>query len=881
MSGAPTPPERKASDTGNHLPVDAPPPKPHPIGRFAHSLSRHPMWCLLVAMLLTGGAIVAVARELRVETDLTTLLPQDSEVVEITRQALTDFGGFDFMYAVLEAPEPGREQELFDAAAIVASALDDRSFFRAITYRVEPKTFASEGTEGLSRRLALMTEADWKRVDDSITPTAIASAVARLFSIVNTPLPRAAQRPFLDDPLNIGAFFRQPVEVLRGPLKASLNRGYFLSPDGRMLLILLRPVKPSTDLLFSNELRQFLANTKVGLRARHPEWSGRLTLSFYGAPVETVGETEQLRADAQRTALLSSLFVIVFFGVVFRRPEALPITLLPTLLGLLWTVGIAALTVGRITQVTAMFGPILIGLGVDFSIHLYNRFLEEVRGGEAVNRAVEIAMERASPSVFAGAVTSSLAFFSMTATNFLGFRELGLLVGSGVLLCLVATFLLMPALLRVLGRFELRLLQSRPLPGFWLGRARYLAQAYPRLTMILSFTLIAFLALQSVRIRFDSEFRNLREPSDAYKQLRERIESSFLTPSGQVIVVIEASSLDDALRQNDQLFSNITASQSVYPILAVDSLRTLLPSKQTQRSSLERMARFQIERLKSDLQRLGEMRGIAPEAFENTIAEVTVLRDLAVRLLAADRPVVVFDGQTADAFTTEVQRYIYRPREDLYRIATQIYPPKGTFEDEIPPAFRDSLANKLTNPPQITGLAIIAGELKELVQRDLAFIVLLVTALLFVYLSAHFRSFGRAALAMLPLVTGSLCTLGLAELMDIRLDYLNIVALPVILGIGVDAGVHLLQRYYETAPRDIRVPIERTGRAIVLSSISTALGFASLLTAGFNGIREVGILVTTGVLTTLAAAVVLLPALLRMIYERRALYMGGAGDELG
>jgi predicted RND superfamily exporter protein len=122
--------------------------------------------------------------------------------------------------------------------------------------------------------------------------------------------------------------------------------------------------------------------------------------------------------------------------------------------------------------------------------------------------------------------------------------------------------------------------------------------------------------------------------------------------------------------------------------------------------------------------------------------------------------------------------------------------------------------------------------------------------------------------------------LGMMHLLGIRFNYLNVIALPMIIGIGVDNSIHLLGRIYEGGRHALKLAVEKTGRAVVITSLTTIFGFGSLCIANFQGIREIGLLVIIGTVGLLFATLVFLPALVRLT-DPRITYQGGSGDEIG
>jgi hypothetical protein len=159
--------------------------------------------------------------------------------------------------------------------------------------------------------------------------------------------------------------------------------------------------------------------------ARNPSWAKEFRFSFTGPHIENASGESDIRTDLTSTSLVSFIAVLLLFLVAFRQPEGALLVALPLAIGLIWTIGLASLFVDRITQVTLTFAAIMIGLSMDFAIHFYNRFSDDIRGGKSVEDALRIAIAQTGPSIVAGAITTGVAFFAMTLTRFEGFRQLG------------------------------------------------------------------------------------------------------------------------------------------------------------------------------------------------------------------------------------------------------------------------------------------------------------------------------------------------------------------------------------------------------------------------------------------------------------------------
>lgn len=846
-----------------------------------------------MALVFTALSLFVIRDRLTIEMDLAALLPEDSEVARIYQTAHWDFGSFDFMLVVLETNAPGREEMLIEAARNLSEALDDPRFVRDVIYRLTPERLELGTPEGDARAVALLTDADWRSIRHNLDNP---DPFVRALRMQLIAAPRRIQRQMLQDPLFI---FRELTEekLKSGPLKVNLRDQYFMSEDGQMLLMLVWPVKASTDLSFAQDFSTFLEETRRGIHIRNPHYGRHdapaqeqtVRISFFGPHYESIADSRIVRQDFFKTSIISFVAVIFLFFFAFRRPEALLFVGIPLALGVLWTLGLTSIFIGRLTQVTMAFSAILIGLGIDFSVHLYNRYLEEVRQGMDNRDAVRLALQETGPGIIAGALTTALAFFGMMTTSFVGFRELGLVSGLGVLCCLTAVILVLPAILALFGSGPVGEFTRRPMSALGLNRFHYTVTAYPRATLMAGLLICTYLGINALQVRFEDDFSSLKQPSDDYVDLRDRILSSFQVPPNQLAVIVTGRTLEEALEKNDQIYRNIDAMQGLYNWIAWDSLRNYIPAPRTQRSQLERMS---IQRLDVDRARVvdaGRRHGLSSAVFDPFFERINALQRHARQAIEQGMtpvPLSSLEMREDPALTQIAQRYIYKRGDDEWRVITRIYPPPPTADHNwnvfVPDAFRDQIGRNLNQEPEVTGTVILQEELRKTIVRDLAKTVLLVLLSVVVLLFLFFEySIVRALLAIVPVVFAMLCMLGTVHLLDMHLHYLNIIALPMIVGIGVDSGIHMLQRYYEDDSRNLLQTVIHTGRAVIITGLTTIFGFGSLIFAEFKGVRELGLFAILGVAFTLVAALLVLPAILGILSDPETRYSGGKGDDIG
>ncbi len=840
---------------------------------------KHPMTILVITGALTIASAISIFY-INIETDITALLPTNSAVSASFRRAIATYKTLDFTLVVIEADKPGKESLLIEAADALAPALDNPAYIYSVDYKLDPRLRAYY-TEDLEAKLSLLLESkDFEAGISHFAPDTLESYMLRLASYLKTfPFPYLQNR-LLNDPFDMAVIFANRLIAGRVPSHFPIRNGHIISADGKMLLMFLRPLEPPSDLKFSTALVAFLDRVRDVLIKKDPRYKDRLTVSFYGSHVEMVDNTRIVRRDLIETLVTSLVGVLALFFIVFGRKKALFYVGIPLMTGILWTLGLTYLVLGRLTVVTFAFGAVLIGLGIDFGIHIYNRFLEERgrRDQKSVYRALNTALVKTGEGTLLGAMTTALAFFGMYFTSFRGFREFGLVAGCGILCCLISVFLLLPILIRYLAphREEIKKQDTATLG---LQRLYKVVSEYPRIIVILGLVASVYFAYQARSLRFDEKFGALKQPMQNYEELRRRIAERFALPSHKIIAVVSDATLQGALEKIDRLYENL-ARQNQYNILSCDTLRTFLPSIKTQRESKKNIRDTignRYEPLKKRILAQAQRAGLSPAALEPFFARLQRLKESA----EDETQFLVYEDMRDPFMIRLVQGYLVKTTRQ-YSVVTRIYPPEGVWQTDVPPAFLNALKEGVGDV-DFTGLAIVTHEIQDMVKRDLAAIILLVAGAIFVVLLLYFGNLAKALFAIFPVLLGSLWMLGTVQILGIELNFLNVVVMPMIIGVGVDNSIHLVQRYYERSSDagekngsphlgDLRRAVARTGRALVMTSLTTIVGFGSLALADFKGVREMGLISILGMAYTLIVSLAILPALLIIWGERHTLW---------
>lgn len=843
---------------------------------------RHPGKVLAAAALATAAALLPVFLGGRFETDLEKLIPPDKPHARVFREAMQDFGIADVLLIVFEAlaADAARIRALEPVLPDVAADLRTLSgYVERVEYMVGEEQEAFFRKNLCERAFFYLEPSEYEQVRQKFTTAGIEQSLERARALFKADTALFRQR-VIPDPLNMFELFENRLARLGGQFRRGGSR-YFTSPDGSLLLMLVRPVRPVQDLAFDRELMVRVRASVQGTLERAVS-DGRLaadalaglSVGYGGAYPCAVHDDQALRQDIFATFGVSILAVLALFGLAFRRLGMVFYVGAPLAASVLWTIGLAFALFGRVSIISGGSAAILVGLGIDFAIHLYNRYAEERQSGAELAAALVHAAALTGQGVLFGALTTAIAFYAVCITRFKPLAELGFLAGTGVLLEMLSMLLVLPAML-VLRE---RLATSRPFKAevFGFGLAR-LAGCVKRLAAPLSILIFGGGALAGWYMlthvepeTFDSEFRNLKPLRHPVHDLNDRVMQKMRTNTDNVYFISTGADTQEALERAAALRPRLDALIAEGEFLGYQSLADYVPPLRRQQEALEFLKGIDFERVRADFVAAAHANGFKEQAFADFLKRL----DTLARLIEQPEWVSIEEMQRA-GLATFLKRY-YAVHGGQVRIVTHAQPrlgevmgsgPEGQARHRgLPSEWFEAQAEALGADHQtliMTSARQLAFELRDLVSSDFSLIIALVTAGVVACLLATFRHPVRVLTALLPLAAGFSCMVAVYLLAGLKVNYVNIVVLPAIIGIGIDNGIHILHRYIDE--RDISLVVGRTGRALMMSSLTTMLGFGSLLISRFPGMRSLGELAVTGVFTCLVCSLVGLPALLHWL----------------
>ncbi len=726
---------------------------------------------------------------------------------------------------------------------------------------------------------------------------------------------------------------QRSLEVLEANLKGDRNAApvseaaramlvgdpYQLSLDRKMAMVMIYPNVISfrdTDKMLV--VMQNVEDAVAPFKAAHPE----VKVEFTG--LAAIGQTE-MNSIGTYTYILTLLALVFIYFLIARSFHGWVLPMLgtvPLIIGIIWTMGAMQLAFGTLNMMTVMMSLVLLGLGIDFTIHFLARYSEERSQGADLETTLNRMIGDTGTGVLTGALTTAAAFFALMIADTKGIYEFGFAAGTGVVLTLVSIFIILPPLLVLHEKFVLRKGRELHFPvqarvGFpSIGRVSAFTWRH-RVPVLAIFILLAGLSLwAATHTKFEYDWMRLEPQKARSVQLQYSIPDRFGT-SDQAGWVI--SPTVEAARETKEKLRNLPA---VGDVIAISDL---IPDPNRVKEYEPRLAAFRrsLEARKPSAWKSGDDTQLATE-ISRLWDNLDLMSNIAFQA-GLDRVVKVIDGMTGyQSETNSTDPNALLPRltamldsgVDKSRVARVAGEWEASMTSMLVRASKGGNAAVADLPATTRKFFLPRGEdlagpymtmvaprkyawtkkavdrfveqtstvAPNLVSNPLLFIVmtnetlrdgrngsLLAFAVILILLLIHFRG-PMGLLATVPLIGSALLMLGVMHLIGMKYNYVNLMAVPIILGIGIDDGVHALHRWrQETASGAQRVndAYRHVGRAILLTSLTTMIGFGSIAGYDMPAMSSFGTVLFLGVGLCFIASVAVLPAVMRVLLHER------------
>ncbi len=771
------------------------------VKRAVDFIGRH-FLAVALAYAVLAGVSAYFASRLGFESDFESLLPRSFDSVKALDDITGEFGGTGYLVLVVKSDDLPRSKEF--SAALVGE-LEKLPEVKYVNWR-QPKQYFDD------RRLLYMDLADIRTVRDRVKK--------------KIDFEKRKANPLFIDLLDED--YKLDLSDIEKKYEGNdVFRDYYVSTDGKELVLLLKPSGLAGNLAFSRKLvaDAEAAVARVNPAAYHPS----IQVSYTGRFKKQIDLNDQLQRDLTLTGGGSLALVILLLVLYFRQVRPLLLIVLPLSAGLLITFAAAWFAVGYVNIISAFLISILMGISADYGIVLYSRYLEERLRGADPAAAVSATIRNTCEPIFLSGLTTGLVFFSLMLAEFKGFSQFGLIAGMGVFLNMLVFFTLFPALVLLFEKF--RPAKINPSACFAFKPVR---GAFYIPVLIAAAVMTVYAAAQVKHSSFEYNFSKIQGSNIPSFKLDERVNKiigTSLTPDLALVNdMSEARAVSRLLDEKEKAPGTTIASHA--------SLLTFLPEQEAEK----RAALKEIRRLLDD-NPMGSLKGEQKKKLDD------------VKRLLVPPPV------SRATLPPEIKRLFEGASG---RPAVLIFPKIDLADAELVRKSSDEIRD-LKIPGRTVhpcSESIIFSDILNMVERDGRKIMPLALLLTAVPVMLAYRRPKPIMLVLVPLCAGFLWIFGVMALFGLKFNFFSVIMLPLVFGLGDDYAEYIYGRYKEEGPGSVHFVLTHTGPAVAFSALTTFIGFGALLFARHNGLASIGIMAAIGIACVFGAAVMLLPSLI-------------------
>lgn len=894
-------------------------------------IARYPLAILFVALLLSAISVVYTKNNLEFLTGRDDLMPKNSKFHRDYRDYRREFGDTEEIVVVLESDDPDKAgrfgKELFSRLQ------QRKDVLREVFYPYGLPFFQKNGLLFLPLEDVEALRNNLTKAMPLLKDLAAAPSVQTLFTSLTTRMDEyMRQQPgapgaeeqvtsltFMLDKLGAGfERFSKP-----GGGAFSLD-DFFLGSGkdgtgsrfveaGKMQILTVLPVKESGSFVpaekaiaaVRDEIRKVAADSRfAGVKA-----------GLTGVPVLEYEEMSTSQRDIALATVISIVLTVILLLFAFRGVANAFAAMISLLVAIALSFGMATLTVGHLNILSMVFAVMLIGIGIEYGIQIVLRYQEEIRAGRQRLESLRIALNRNLWAITMAAATVAAAFLTFVFTDFKGISELGIIAAIGIAICVLVTFTVLPAMLVIPVKYGKKnrrvgtrdasssLSAGDDSPASGLARSiKAVLFDHPKTVLFLTGLLCIASLYPLSRIDFDYNLMNLQAKglesvSYAYKLMKSSENSGYFAvasartpeeaaarakalealPTVDHVVTIASFIPEEQERKLAELASLRSQMAGVRPVPYDEDLRVMeLPVVfETFRTTVERF----VQRLEREnrpeakdaaafLATLDRFfAGLEKEKDRNAVG---MLRDFQGNLLAGlpekletlRNSLAVTPVVAADIPEELRKRFVGTTGRYLLQIA-----PKGEIFDRKP--LEAFLKDVRTIEPNATGEPVMVFESMTIMRDSYrgAFVYAFLAIVLILLVT--FRSVRYALIGLVPLVVGVLLMVSGMWLAGIRFNSANIIVMPLVLGIAVDSGIYIINRFRREGESGYRVIASSTGRGVIYNTLTIMISFGALMVAGHQGVFSIGAVMSLGMVACQIAFIVTLPAVLAVFGEKR------------
>lgn len=874
-------------------------------------------------LFITGAVVLFIlagflASQLTVDSSMENLLPEENEVIQASAEMENEFGGQEDLIIAVH----GDDEQVKEFMDTLASELVEEELVDNVFYKMDMSAFEqhahlyipTEIYEGIEEEVNDPDSFLAQFLDEQDVSTVSALFIDRLSDFPEDEREKLLEQYaalFVPDSQSLMSSEAEEfmANIMFGPVDMNdleQDSEYLVSDNGELYLMMIRP-NISMDTFMEDRETFFpaLQGTLDEMLSK-PEYSG-VEAGVTGGYLIQDYEADAVALDSfLSTAILTFTVIMTMIIIAFRRIVVPLSTGMPLLLGVLLTAAFAVVVYGSINIFSIAFAALLLGIGTDGSIHILSRYSEERTYGKNVEEALVTTLHKTGSAMIAGSLTTACAFIAFVTADMQAFTQMGVISAVGIGFAILCMLLIVPAILAWADNKE----QNKPFKNVEFSFLRPVGRLTNRFGWIPVALVVLMMAITWTKVS-DTEISG-----DMGALYPEDIPSITWLEVVQEEFEFDANAVSLMAEDMTELEEWTAGLGEMETVHAVESVLDYLPEDQDYKLEvLEKLfaagSSAEVEERSShtDSQELfdvsesldpqlltavagdisGQFSQVAQEAEEigvpRSAASMVKIDELAAEL-SSENPIPALQAfvEKAEglALLFDSSETIGTERMDLEDLPADIrssyvgetgmllisVSPQGDIWDEqTMETFQNEISEQLTG--KMSGMPVLMNEVIRLVQQDVIKVSIISVGIIFAMLLLAFRSMKLAFLTMISVIAALFLTLGLRPLFNFDVTILNIMGMPLIIGLGVGNAVHLTQRIRTSGIERLTEAVVHTGKAVMMSTLTTLVGFGSLIFANHPGMEGLGKMIVLGLGVCLVLILTLLPSLFSLFMQRR------------
>ena len=788
--------------------------------------------CIALVLLFT---LVFTSSLLKFEEDITKLIPENEKALTLNK-VLDQVDFADKIVVHLKVDEQGTINELTQVATQLVESIekDCNDYVTEIQGVVNDDDF-EETLDFVYDNLPLfLTTEDYATINQKTTPEAIQNSTGDNYKTLISPSGFVARNTILKDPFGISFLGIQKLKELQVGDDFTIKNGFVVTKDEKHLLLFIKPKLASNE---TDKNTAFVTKLNELKSKLNSDFLNKISVGYYGATVVAVANANQIKTDIQLTVsiALSILFLILIF---FYKKISIPIILfIPTVFGALLAVTTLYVFRGTISAISIGIGSILLGITLDFSLHILTHYRNNTNVKQLYNDVTK--------PIVMSSITTALAFLCLLFIKSRALQDLGIFAAVSVFGSAFFALLLIPHLYKP-GKVKAKKSNFIDgIAGFAFSKNKILLISCLLLFVVSLFTYNDVL--------FDKDISKMNYQTNELLNEEKQLNDLLNTASKSLYVVAHGKTLNEALQENQNVYTSLKKFKKTEKIISFSSVASVVLSNDFQKNKIDTWNNFwsteKRERIKEELISSGKTVGFKETTFNRFYNKLNESQD----------ELSIDDYQDIKALNTK--EYI-SSSENFFTVLSSLKVTESNVA-EIKSHFKENKSVVVIDRQAMNETFLNGFKNNFNTLLGYSFIAVIVVLLLF------FKRIELVIITIIPIALTWLVTIGLMGIFGLSFNIFNIIISTFIFGLGVDYAIFMtngLIKEYETGERHL--PIYRT--SILLSVITTILGVGVLIFAKHPALHSIALVCLLGIFTAMVVTFVIQPILFRGLITNRA-----------